>query len=217
MTKYYGIIAAAGLSKRFGNTKPKQYALLDGKTVLEQSIEHVLSCQKLEQLAVVLHPQDVDWATLDIAKHPKILTVVGGKTRAESVLNGLQALTHINAEDFVLVHDAARPFVSTQDILSLIEKTKQHNVGGLLATAVTDTIKWSEDGDHVDKTIPRSHLYRALTPQCFRYQKLLDALSKFPDTTDESMAIELMGFRPLLVPGDPKNIKITYPCDLYQE
>lgn len=216
MQKYFGIIVAAGTGTRFGANKPKQYETLGAKTILEQSIECLLACDKIEKIIVVLHPDDQYWSTLSIAHHPKIQTTLGGKHRSDSVLNGLMALMmDANPEDFILVHDAARPFVPTQDILNLMNAVEHHEVGGILAAPVADTLKHSDDGKHIEKTIERKNLYRALTPQCFRYAKLLAALTQLKEpATDESRALELAGFAPLLVMGDPKNIKITYLEDL---
>ncbi len=215
MARYFGIIAAAGTGTRFGGKKPKQYETLDNLTILEKSIHPLLACDFIEKIIVALHSEDIYWEKLSIAKHPKISTTPGAELRAGSVYNALRALEKIaRPEDFVLIHDAARPYVSKKDILSLIEATRAHEVGGILAVPVTDTIKFTSDGTRIKKTVPREGLYRALTPQCFRYEKLLHALTEFSDLTDDAMALELAGFEPLLVLGDPKNIKITYREDL---
>jgi 2-C-methyl-D-erythritol 4-phosphate cytidylyltransferase len=216
MAKHYGIIAAAGIGERFGGSKPKQYEKIGNQTILELSVGCLLACDSIEKIILALHPDDAYWHTLAIAKHPKIHTTLGGKNRSDSVLNGLMALmSHALPDDFVLVHDAARPFVPKQDILNLLEAVKDHEVGGILAAPVADTLKYSADGKTIEKTVGRHCLYRAFTPQCFRYAKLLNALMQLKaPATDESMALELAGFSPLLIMGDPKNIKITYPGDL---
>ncbi|MCD6046880.1 MAG: 2-C-methyl-D-erythritol 4-phosphate cytidylyltransferase [Gammaproteobacteria bacterium] len=216
MAKYYGIIAAAGIGERFGSNKPKQYEKLGNQTILELSIGCLLACDAIEQIIVVLRPDDLYWQELAIANHPKIQTTIGGKNRSDSVINGLMALmSQALPDDFVFIHDAARPFVPKHDIITLLEAVKNHDVGGILATPVADTLKYSADGKTIEKTVERNCLYRALTPQCFRYAKLLNALMQLTTpVTDESMALELTGFSPLLIMGDPKNIKITYPGDL---
>ncbi len=217
--KHFGIVVAAGTGSRFGGSKPKQYYSIDGKTILEHSIESLLALEKLNQLVVVLHPHDQYWSTLNICHHPKILTTIGGEKRSDSSLNGLKALEGLaTAEDFVLVHDAARPFVAFEDLTKLIAQTQHHPVGGILAAKVVDTIKSSLDEAHIEKTVDRNLLYRALTPQCFRYQKLLDALkhvqTKNLSISDDSMALELQGFHPLLVLTNVNTNKITFSGDL---
>lgn len=216
MTNYYALIAAAGESSRFGSSIPKQYHRLNQKTILETSIETLLAFEPLKKLIVVLHPEDQHWQTLEIAHHPKIVTTYGGETRTASVLNGLQYLSDFIApNDFVLVHDAARPFVTLTDIHRLIDTVKDHPVGGILAAPVVDTLKYSLDNKHIDHTVPRQHLYRALTPQCFRFEKLFSALKQAKQTvTDEAMAMELAGHASLLVLGSIENNKITYFSEL---
>lgn len=216
MTHYYALIAAAGESSRFGSSIPKQYHRLHQKTILETSIETLFAFEPLKKLVVVLHPEDQHWKTLEIAHHPKIVTTQGGTTRTASVLNGLQFLSDfIDPNDFVLVHDAARPFVTLTDIHRLIDTVKDHPVGGILAAPVIDTLKYSLDGNQIDHTVPRQHLYRALTPQCFRFEKLFSALKQAKETvTDEAMALEYAGHKSLLVLGTAKNDKITYLHEL---
>lgn len=212
VTNYYALIAAAGESSRFAGRTPKQYYPFKEQTILEASMQALLAFASLKKLVVVLHPADQHWHTLPCSIHPKIVTTVGGKTRTHSVLNGLHYLApHIEPNDFVLVHDAARPFLTLADVCQLVEATKNHPVGGILAAPVVDTLKRSVNGQQIEQTIARDHLYRALTPQCFRFEKLFSALKNAPETiTDEAMALELAGHESLLVLGDPKNNKITY-------
>jgi 2-C-methyl-D-erythritol 4-phosphate cytidylyltransferase len=216
MANYFAIIAAAGSSTRFGGSSPKQYQVINQKTILEHSIECLLGFAPLKKLIVAIHPDDQHWQKLDDAKHPKIATTFGGATRTQSVLHGLQSLQSIAApEDWILVHDAARPYLKQHDLFNLIEATKDHAVGGILVAPVVDTLKFSSDGKHIDRTIPRQGLYRALTPQCFRFEKLFHALMQAPETiTDDAMALELAGYQSLLVEGSPANCKITYREDI---
>jgi len=212
VTNYYALIAAAGESRRFGDCMPKQYYPFKKQTILEASMQALLAFEPLQKLVVVLHPKDQHWQDLPCAAHPKIATTPGGDSRTHSVLNGLHYLaSFIEPNDFVLVHDAARPFLTLKDVHQLVEATKNHPTGGILATPVVDTLKRSTNGQQIEQTIARDHLYRALTPQCFRFEKLFHALKNAPETiTDEAMAIELAGHASLLVMGDPKNNKITY-------
>jgi 2-C-methyl-D-erythritol 4-phosphate cytidylyltransferase len=170
---------------------------------------------------VPLSATDIWWAGTNASSDRRIATCVGGHERANSVLNALQALApKAKDEDWVLVHDAARPCVAPDDLKRLLEKVGAHSVGGLLASPVTDTLKMAspQAPDTVASTVDRRHLWRALTPQVFRYGLLRDALHRALDQgfalTDEASAMEQAGHRPLLVEGRPDNIKITVPADL---
>ena len=140
----------------------------------------------------------------------------GGATRAESVLNGLREM-HADAEDWVLVHDAARPCLDPQLVSNMIGELQDDAVGGILAVPVADTLKRAGLGDRVERTESRDGLWQAQTPQMFRHETLLAALSSFigPDITDEASAIEKQGLSPQLVMGSPWNLKVTYPQDLH--
>lgn len=217
--KYWAVLPAAGVGQRMGGALPKQYLSLCGKTVIENTLERLISFSALEKLVVVVAEKDEFWPTMPIRQHQKVQTVNGGKERIHSVLSGLRKLCQwADKDDWVLVHDIARPCVRLSDISLLIEKVKGHPVGGLLACPVQDTMKRSDDSAGVLKTVPRDKLWHALTPQMFRLGPLLEALEfalKQGDVvTDEAAAMEAMDCLPLLVPGSRDNIKITYPEDL---
>jgi 2-C-methyl-D-erythritol 4-phosphate cytidylyltransferase len=192
--------------------KPKQYLMLDNKTIIEHAMAPFLDHASIEKIVVVLSKDDHYFQTLSIAKHEKVITTQGGDLRAESVLNGLKALS-AEDNDWVLVHDAARPLISREEVDYLMETLSEHPAGGLLGTPINSTIKYVENNE-VKKTVPRDGLWQALTPQMFRYGLLKQALEKYPSATDCSSAIEQLGKTPRMVEGNPNNIKITRPEDL---
>lgn len=211
------IIVAAGLGRRFNSTnaKPKQYQLIDDLSVLEHSIK-AFDDIAVVGITVVIHPEDKHWQTIQpIASKHTVKTTFGGTQRHDSVRNGIKSL-QANPKDWVLVHDAARPCVTSDEINDLIDDCLSLQRGGLLVTPVADTIKYSESGDVVNKTINRNHLYAALTPQLFRCGELLKALTVFEagSITDESSALEAQGQKPIMVMGKSSNIKITTQDDL---
>lgn len=218
--RYWCIVPAAGRGSRMGSALPKQYLPLNGQPVLSHTLERLLAVASIEQIVVALHPEDSHWQTLGLADHPRISTVTGGAERADSVLNGLQKMRAANVadDDWVLVHDAARPCVSPADIQSLISAVRHHAVGGLLGIRLKNTIKQVDNKNAVTATADRNRLWSALTPQMFRFGKLYHALTAARknhwNPTDESMAMELAGFHPLMVEGSEQNIKITLPEDL---
>lgn len=216
--RYFVVMPAAGIGQRMGEKTPKQYLEIDGQTLIERSLQVFINATEIQRVVVALHPQDQHWANLDIARNHKIDTVIGGATRAQSVLSGINNLMgthHAKPKDWVLVHDAVRPCFNS--IASLISKTKQHPVGGLLGLPISDTVKFVED-NHVDHTVPRQQLWRAQTPQIFRIGLLHDCLTRAlkagVSITDEASAIEWGGYKPLMIQGASSNIKITTPDDL---
>ncbi len=219
-TKIHLIIVAAGIGSRFRATqttgnKPKQYEQLGKQSILAHSIQAFDEID-LDSLTVVLHPEDQNWESIQpIKSKHKIQSTIGGKQRHDSVRNGIKALNAAK-NDWLLVHDAARPCVTTEEVNALIETCQQQQQGGLLVKPITDTIKYSKKGKTVDKTINRDELFAALTPQMFRCGDLLKALTVFEaDTvTDESSAIEAQNQKPLMVKGKASNIKITTFEDL---
>lgn len=219
-TCFWVVIPAAGLGRRMRSDIPKQYLPLDGHTVLEHSLHRVSLLPAVAEIVVVLAKDDPYWAKqhLDWVARP-VTTVVGGKERSDSVLSGLRALaSRADNNDWVLVHDAARPCVRPSDIQRLISDCRADDVGGLLAMPVRDTMKLADAQQQVEKTLSRDRLWHALTPQMFRYGKLMQALEQVQQkgipVTDEAMAIELAGMRAKLVEGHTDNIKITRPEDL---
>lgn len=217
-SRLWAVVPAAGRGSRFGAELPKQYFPLAGKTVIEYSLDALLRCTELAGLVVALHAKDDMFTKLSCAKHPKVTQLVGGAERAESVELALAGLTAAKAMDWVLIHDAARPCLSDSDVQTLLLKGRQHPLGGLLAARVVDTVKRAGADNEAVATVDRNDLWRALTPQLFRYGELCAALKHCRErglpVTDEASAMEQLGGRPLLVEGSHRNIKITYPDDL---
>jgi len=215
--KFWGVVPAAGVGKRMQAGKPKQYLELAGKTVIEQTLTRLLRAGVFEVIAVAISQEDPYWPALDISRHEKILTATGGRERSDSVLSALKSIRDKAADnDWVLVHDAARPCITSADIQLLITSLRNDDVGGILALSSHDTLKSVQQG-RIAGTLDRSHIWRALTPQMFRYGLLKDALEAAegnPAVTDEASALELKGLQPKIVEGRPDNIKITRPEDL---
>jgi 2-C-methyl-D-erythritol 4-phosphate cytidylyltransferase len=216
-TKIVAVVPAAGAGTRMQSLLPKQYLKIDQHTIIEYTIHKLISCDEISRVVVAISPNDDVFETLPLAQHPKIMRVYGGNTRAESVLAGL-AMVH--DDEWALVHDAARPCVSHEDIQRLISTVVPQNQGGILAIPMVDTIKLASDqhNNTVDKTLDRSQLWAAMTPQLFLSKTLKAALTKALQNgatiTDEASAIEYCGQHPILVLGRRDNIKITYPEDL---
>jgi 2-C-methyl-D-erythritol 4-phosphate cytidylyltransferase len=216
--KFWAVIPAAGVGKRMQADRPKQYLELHGKTVLEHTLSRFLEHPLISGVAVAVTDGDPYWQELSL-DHPKLMVAPGGEERCHSVLNALQLLQQSAADDdWVLVHDAARPCLRREDIDHLIEALQLHPVGGLLGLPVADTMKRTAADDSVIETVPREHLWRALTPQMFRlgelYPALDNALKSGQLVTDDASAIELAGKAPMMVEGHGDNIKITRPRDL---
>ncbi len=216
-TNFWAVVPAAGVGKRMNADRPKQYLELAGKTVIEQTLTRLLQAEVFQGIAVAISEQDPYWPELEISKHESVLTAPGGKERADSVLSGLKAIrADASDDDWVLVHDAARPCLTTSDIHLLIDSLKDDPVGGILALSSHDTLK-DVQGKRITGTLDRTHIWRALTPQMFRYGMLKQALEEAegnPAVTDEASALELQGLQPKIVEGRPDNIKITRPEDL---
>jgi len=215
--KYWAVVPAAGVGKRMNADRPKQYLPLLDKTVIEHTLMRLLKADVFSAVAVAISEEDPYWPELDIASNEKVITAAGGKERADSVLSALKAIrTLASDDDWVLVHDAARPCITTIDINHLINSLKTDDVGGILALSSHDTLK-NVQGDFIVETLDRRHIWRALTPQMFRYGLLksaLEAAEGNPAITDEASALELKGLKPKIVEGRPDNIKITRPEDL---
>ncbi len=211
------IVPAAGRGTRFGGDVPKQYLLLAGKPLLLHTLERLAAHPSIAGLVVVLAQYDPHWpGHAQIAGKP-VLVANGGDKRADSVLAGLHALEgEIRDDDFVLVHDAARPCVRAEDVSRLIELGIPAG-GALLAVPLRDTLKRADGDSCSAATEPRDARWRALTPQLFRYGELVAALESARnagiEVTDEAMAMERMAHRPLLVEGAESNIKVTTPAD----
>lgn len=217
-TAYWIVVPAAGVGARMGANCPKQYLSLAGKTVLEHTLDRLLRVPDIAGIYLVLGESDGYWDQLPIAQHDRIRRVTGGTERCNSVLNALQQIQeNANPNDWVLVHDAARPCVHVQSILDLIAQVKHHPVGGILGVPVSDTLKRATDFI-IDATVDRRVLWQAQTPQMFRlgllHDCLLRGLAEEKLITDESSAVEAYGHQPLIVQGRSDNIKITRPEDL---
>lgn len=215
---YWIIVPAAGVGARMGASCPKQYLPLIGKTVIEHTLERLLALPNIAGIYLVLGVDDNYWNDLSLAQNNRIHRVAGGAERCDSVLNALQQLQDIaSPNDWVLVHDAARPCIHAQSILQLIEQVKNHPVGGILGVPVSDTLK-QVNNSIIDSTVDRRLLWQAQTPQMFRLRLLRDCLQRGLAEgkliTDESSALESYGYQPLMVQGRSDNIKITRPEDL---
>jgi len=215
----WAVVPAAGRGSRFGGDVPKQYLDVAGVPLIGYALQALLAHGSVEGAVVVLAADDARWpGWTEIAGKP-LLTCVGGDARSDSVLAGLAALPDgVRADDFVLVHDAARPNLGAADLEQLLERGRADPVGAILAAPVRDTLKRAGDDGGIDGTQPRDRLWRALTPQLFRRLQLARALESARDAgvevTDESMAMERQGLRPLLVEGREDNFKVTTPADL---
>jgi 2-C-methyl-D-erythritol 4-phosphate cytidylyltransferase len=228
---YWAIIPAAGSGKRMASSIPKQYLTVHGRSVLEWALLPFLSDQRCRAVIVIIAVDDEHWPRLFL-QHAKLHVVAGGAERADSVLAGLNALlqsrhspaqgeatAEAKADDWVLIHDAARPCLHPADLDALLMVATNHEpVGALLATPVADTLKQAATDQRVTKTVPRAGLWRALTPQMFRAGALRTALqnaaSRGITVTDESSAMEALGQCARLINGRSDNIKITVPDDL---
>ena len=215
--QYTVVVPAAGVGKRMLTDRPKQYLMLAGLTVLEQTLYGLIAHPQIKHVVLALAPEDPYFETLDISSASWITRVDGGKERADSVLAGLQS---IPVNEWVLVHDAARPCLHHGDLDRLLRLAQQGDIGGILATPVRDTMKREspEQQGTVQHTEDREGLWHALTPQFFPVQALHQALSQAlksgKNITDEASAMEYMGAKVSLVEGDASNIKITRPADL---
>jgi 2-C-methyl-D-erythritol 4-phosphate cytidylyltransferase len=221
LSQYSVVVPAAGIGKRMKTDCPKQYLHIAGKTIIEHTLTNLLEHSQVRCVIVVLNPNDTLFAQLPIANHPCIEVVQGGRERCDSVLAGLNYLS--DNEEWVLVHDAARPCFTATDLSALLQLAEQGGIGGILATPVRDTMKRAFDvnvnGQNIVKhTESREHLWHALTPQFFKLATLKKALNTATERkiniTDEASAVEILGEKVSLVKGSASNIKITQPEDL---
>jgi 2-C-methyl-D-erythritol 4-phosphate cytidylyltransferase len=215
MQLFHVIIPAAGIGSRMLNVLPKQYLPLAGKPIIAHIIQTFFSHPRIASIHLALSPEDKFWQSLSLNTESRLhIHYTGGESRSETVLNTLSAM-QVDAEDWVLVHDAARPGLTHESLNRLLDTLETDAVGGLLALPVADTIKKSDEMNMVDQTISRQNLWQAQTPQMFRYTMLKQALSEYEGLpTDEAEAIEALGLNPKLVHGELRNLKVTYPEDL---
>ncbi|MGZ8260276.1 MAG: 2-C-methyl-D-erythritol 4-phosphate cytidylyltransferase [Caldimonas sp.] len=214
--RLYALVPCAGSGVRAGGTTPKQYVEVAGRSLVAHTLASLVGVQRLSRILVVVAPEDAHYERLAaMPSDPRLsLARCGGSTRALTVAGGLAKLAAHGAlaNDWVLVHDAARCLVRTEWIDALVDACRGDGIGGLLALPVADTLKRAE-GDRAVATVSRDNVWQAQTPQMFRFGVLADALARSPDATDEAAAIEAIGLRPKLVLGSPENIKVTHPDD----
>lgn len=215
MTDFYALVPAAGFGKRMGHELPKQYLPLAGQPLIARALHTLCSSPEISTVFVVLAPDDTlyhshDWSRFGDKLQPLFC---GGETRSETVLNGLLA-SELEPDDWVLVHDAARPCLTQAHVARLIAELRDDAVGGILAVPVPDTLKRADGHDRILRTENREQLWQAQTPQMFRAGLLIRALQQASNFTDEASAVEALGLQPRLVEGDSRNFKVTYPQDL---
>ena len=215
MSSFHALVPAAGFGARMGHEIPKQYLALAGQPMIFHALATLCACAHISTVFVVLSPDDTQFRQYDFSSLGDKLQPLycGGATRAESVLNGVLA-ADIAADDWLLVHDAARPCLTLAHLQKLISALKDDAVGGLLAVPVADTLKRADAAGRVLRTESREQLWQAQTPQMFRAGLLATALQRCQDVTDDASAIEALGLQPKLVACEPTNFKVTYPQDL---
>jgi 2-C-methyl-D-erythritol 4-phosphate cytidylyltransferase len=217
MPRHIAVVPAAGIGSRFGAHLPKQYLPLAGQPLIRHALATLCAHPRIDRVVVVLSPDDLYWRGYDwSALGPKLMPVhCGGASRAVSVRNGLfEVAGWARPDDWVLVHDAARPCLSSDLLDTLITALADDAVGGLLAVPVADTLKRADTDGRVERTVPREGMWQAQTPQMFRLALLHDALDRCTDVTDEASAIEAAGHAPKLVASRAGNLKVTWPEDM---
>ena len=200
-----------------GQGKPKQYLELSGRAMLYHSAKALLANPRIETVFVVLAPGDVAYREQDWSEFGERIAPLycGGATRHDSVRNGLiAAASEVLPEDWILVHDAARPCLGQRELQRLIDTLAADDVGGILGIPLADTLKRADAAERITETAPRDHLWQAQTPQMFRCGLLLEALNRTAPLSDEAGAVEAMGLQPRLVRGSASNLKVTYQDDL---
>lgn len=214
--RLFGLIPAAGQGLRAGGDAPKQYRPIAGAPMLVHAVRALLADTRIDTVFVVLSADDEGFAALDWSGCGERVAPLycGGATRRDSVFNGLVAMANVaDPDDWILVHDAARPCLEAAALGRLIDRVVRDEVGGILAMPVADTLKRGGDDGRIVATESRAGLWGAQTPQMFGHALLLEALAAAPDVTDEASAVERLGFRPLLVEGGTRNLKVTFPDD----
>jgi 2-C-methyl-D-erythritol 4-phosphate cytidylyltransferase len=215
--RFFGLIPAAGSGERMGQQAPKQYLPLLGRPMLYHSVKALLASGRIDTVFVVLAPGDGEFRRQDWRDFEERIAPLycGGATRHDSVMNGLVAASStVQPDDWVLVHDAARPCLAQRELGRMLDALSADEVGGILAVPVADTIKRADAAGRIVQTEAREHLWQAQTPQMFRHGLLLHALSRTAKMTDEAGAVEALGLKPKLVQGSPANLKVTHAGDL---
>jgi len=218
--RLFALVPAAGGGSRFGGARPKQYAPLAGRPLLARTMDRLREALDLHVIAMAIASDDLHYDREIGARDGVTVLRCGGRTRGDTVRNALQALAGTcRDDDWILVHDAARPCVPHDALVRLVAHLKDDAVGGLLAVPVADTLKRGDgdvDAPRVLRTENRAGLWQAQTPQMFRYGVLTRALAHPAalECTDEAQAVEALGMSPRLVRGSPANLKGTFPDDL---
>ncbi|MCZ8500251.1 2-C-methyl-D-erythritol 4-phosphate cytidylyltransferase [Vibrio lentus] len=211
------VVPAAGVGSRMKADRPKQYLQIHGKTILEHTVEKLLSHPQVSKIVVAVSDDDPYYPELPLNLNPQVIRVSGGTERADSVLSALDYIAQQQLNYWVMVHDAARPCIQLSDIDKLISGAMTHDVGAILAAPVRDTMKRGAQGQ-IEHTVDRVDLWHALTPQMFRSKPLRkvlsEALQQGVSITDEASAFEWKGLSPALIAGRSDNFKITQPEDL---
>ena len=212
----FAIVPAAGIGQRMGASYPKQYLQLNGESLLQVTLHKLTALPFVERVVVAIAADDL-WFSKSVASHPKVVTVIGGSTRAQSVLNALNWLCQSEQDSWVLVHDAARPCVRAEHIARLVTEVLAAGCGGILAVPAADTLKTVQH-DKIQNTVDRNKIWLAHTPQMFQTKQLQmalqHALAAGIAITDEASAMELKGVKPIVVEDSRDNIKVTVPEDL---
>lgn len=216
MSRFFALVPAAGSGSRMGVEKPKQYLSLLGQPLIEYALLTLAEHPLISRVYVVLSADDVWWETQGISHQKLEVLRCGGQTRAQSVSNGLAEISNaVTPDDWLLVHDAARPGLQAEHIDRLVQALSNDPVGGILAVPLADTLKRADSTQRIAETVPRASLWQAQTPQMFRHGLLTKALAAAGNgVTDEASAVEQIGLSPKLVEGDARNLKVTYPRDL---
>ena len=217
MPKTFALVPAAGQGTRMGDALPKQYLPVAGRPMMFHSLAALAAVGRIDHVIAILSPLDRHWGAHDWSAFPDKIEALfaGGASRGESVANALALLSdRAAADDWILVHDAARPCIAPRLVEQFLDEVGDDPVGGLLAMPLADTLKRAEDSMRVGETIPREGLWRAQTPQMFRYDILRRGLARTPGATDESQAVESLGQMPRIVQGENANLKVTFADDL---
>lgn len=215
----WAVIPAAGIGSRMGGALPKQYLEFQGKTLLEHSLDRLLSHPQIDGAVLALRNDDERWEQLAYKSAKPLFTTHGGAERQHSVYSGLTTLQYrFGNHCLALVHDAVRPLVTHAELDRVIAAARVNQAGAILACPVTDTLKRENQSMQIESTISRQGLWRAQTPQVFHLAPLLNALKRVIDDdvaiTDDAQAVEMIGYSPALVAGSTENLKITTPDDL---
>jgi len=215
----WAVVPAAGAGQRAGGQRPKQYLEIAGRSILDHSLRRLVGDPRIQGVVVVLAGDEHDWDSGGLATGKHVEWVAGGEERADSVLAGLGALARIaGPDDWVLVHDAARPCLLAADLDRFLSTLMNDTVGGVLAVPVADTLKRGGDDGRILETVQRTGVWQAQTPQMFRLglleRVLENALRAGVEVTDEASAMEWAGYRPRIVSGSRTNMKVTHPEDL---